>query len=189
MDQNIVRILIISTVIILIKMIIVNIKKIRKYNVPKLEQEQLEYNDILDDVIDLCIEYFNNKEEKYTEQQLIVISTMEYHNEVMNGGLCQFFSNSSRFLAPILSKSLEQVGANKHKVHFDKFIKQNSIDVNDLNSFESEDVDTFINQYNRYPFDDFDSKFYDIDIEEDLGNLIIEYTRNNFNKVFVNSKK
>lgn len=189
MNQNTIRILTIVLVTVIVKVIIKNIKNFRKTSVSKLSSEQLEYNDILDYITDLCINFDYSNREKYTNQQLVVISTMEYYNELMNGGICQFFANSSRIFAPILSVSLEEINAKEHKSHFDNFIKQNKIDINNLNSFESEEVDEFIDQYDRYPFEDFDGKFYNIDRTEKLCDLIIEYARNNFDEIFLDIKK
>ena len=109
---------------------------------------------------------------------------MEYYDEMMNGGLYQFFANSSRIFAPILSASLEQLNAKKHKTHFNEFIKKHKIDVDDLDLFISDDVDDFMEKYEQYPFEEFDMKFYHIDEEEDLCNLIIDYAKKNFDMIF-----
>ncbi len=83
-----------------------------------------------------------------------------YEMEVCNGGLCQFFVNSTRVYAPILSKALEAIGALEHKTHYDEFVQKNSIDTADLCSFDSETAEAFQAQYERYPFDEFDRAFY-----------------------------
>ena len=174
MDESTICILTVVFIIVIVKLIINNIKSFRKNGVLKLSSEQLEYNDILDYITELCINFDDSNREKYTNQQLVVISTMEYYDEMMNGGMCQFFTNSSRIFTPILSVSLEEVNAIEHKNHFDNFIKQNKINIDNLNSFEFEDVDEFIGQYDRYPFKDFDGQFYDIDRTEKLCELINE---------------
>ena len=189
MNESTIRTLTIVLVIVFVKAIIKNIKNFKKKSISKFSSKELEYNEILDSITDLCINFDDNNREKYTNQQLVVISVMEYYNEVMNGGICQFFVNSSRVFAPILSASLDEVNAKEHKYHFDNFIEQNKIDVNDLNSFKSEDEDEFIEQYDKYPFEDFDMKFYDIDKTEKLCDLIIEYAKNNFDAIFSNIKK
>lgn len=189
MNDSTIRTLTIVLVIVFVKVIINNIKNFKKKSISKLSSEELEYNEILDFITDLCINFDDNNRDNYTNQQLVVISAMEYYDEVMNGGLCQFFANSSRVFTPILSASLEQLNAKKHKDHFDNFIEQNKIDVNDLNDFESEDVDEFLNKYDTYSFDDFDKKFYEIDKTEKLCDLIIEYARNNFDVIFYDIKK
>lgn len=102
-----------------------------------------------------------------TEAQLAVYITSYYEMEVNNGGLCQFFVNSSRKFAPYISHYLETVGAYEHKKHFDDFVSTNNIDLNDLSSFDIDDVEEFAEQNNRYPFDDFDREFYEFpSIEE-----------------------
>ena len=83
-----------------------------------------------------------------------------YEMEMENGGLCQYFVNSSRELAPMLPAALGEIGAADHKALFDAFVRDNGIDVNDLSSFVSDDVEGYLAQTERYPFDDFDNAFY-----------------------------
>ena len=103
--------------------------------------------------------------------------------EVNNGGLCQFFVNSSSECAPYTSKALEVVGAISIKDLFDDFITTNNIDVNDLSSFKISSVDDFEEQTQRYDFDSFDEKFYE---ETSLHQQIIEYSRKNIDELLKN---
>lgn len=97
-----------------------------------------------------------------------VVYTLDYmEREVNNGGLCQFFVNSSRMVAPFVSQSLEAITAVMHKELFDDFIADNNIDVNNLTSFICYDIEEFQGQYERYPFDAFDEKFYEYGTFED----------------------
>ena len=57
--------------------------------------------------------------------------------EVMNGGLCQFFVNESRFYAPYVSECLEKIGADDVRYTFLNFATENNLDLNDLSSFRS----------------------------------------------------
>ena len=83
--------------------------------------------------------------------------------EVNNGGLCQFFVNSSRMVAPYISEYMSIICANDHKELFDKFITNNNIDLYNLSSFDIDDVDEYEKQTERYPFDDYDEAFYDME--------------------------
>ena len=58
--------------------------------------------------------------------------------EVNNGGLCQFFVNSSRVAAPFVSEYMGVVGADAHKKLFDEFIQKNNINVTELSFFDIE---------------------------------------------------
>ena len=141
-------------------------------------KEMLSDSEINDYIIDLWVNYDENN--KYTQEQLVVISLTAYDSEINNGGLNQFFSNSSREFAPIISDSLDKVKALKHKELFDNFIKENKIDLKKLESFDTDNVDEFIAQYDEYPFDEFDSEYYQL---ESLTNLILAYSKNNYNKI------
>ena len=113
------------------------------------------------------------------KQKQIFYTAYWYEAEVNNGGLCQYFANSSRATAPYLSEALEIIGAIKHKEHFDKFIDDNNIDVNDLSMFECEDVDEFEEKTKIFDFDKFDEKFYELgSIEE----YLVKYARENIDK-------
>ena len=83
-----------------------------------------------------------------------------YEMEMENGGLCQYFVNSSRELALLLPAALDEIGATDHRALFDAFVRNNDIDVNDLSSFISDGVEGYQAQTERYPFDDFDNAFY-----------------------------
>lgn len=144
----------------------------------KVLREMLSDSEINDYIIDLWVNYDENN--KYTQEQLVVISLTAYDSEINNGGLNQFFSNSSREFAPIISDSLDKVKALKHKELFDNFIKENKIDLKKLESFDTDNVDEFIAQYDEYPFDEFDSEYYQL---ESLTNLILAYSKNNYNKI------
>lgn len=98
--------------------------------------------------------------------------------EVNNGGLCQFFINSSRIFAPSINYYLEFINAKRHKRLYDNFIKKNKIDVNNLSSFNSDTDEEFIEQYERYPFDKFDKSFYQM---EPLEKYLTAFVRENIN--------
>ena len=88
--------------------------------------------------------------------------------EVQNGGLCQFFVNSTRTMAPYVSRALEDVGAQTHKDLFDGFIAQNNIDVSDLESFQIFKARDFKKQAKRYDFDAFDEAYYALPALQDF---------------------
>lgn len=96
--------------------------------------------------------------------------------EVNNGGLCQFFVNSSRAVAPLVSDGLGIIGASEHKELFDGFIGRYGIDVSDLSSFAIRRVRDFEKQAKRYPFDEYDDKFYTLpSLQEPLTAYIREH--------------
>ena len=99
--------------------------------------------------------------------------------EVNNGGLCQFFVNSSRVLAPMISGYMETVGAVEHKKLYDGFLKKHRIDVSDLSSFDSRSAEEFEAQYDRYPFDEYDDAFYET---EPLETYLIPFIKANLDK-------
>lgn len=109
------------------------------------------------------------------EKQRIVWAVNSLDLEVNNGGICQFFVNSSREAAPWVSNSLEIIGAAEHKKLFDDFIARYGIDVNDLSSFDVETTEEFSAQYERYPFDEYDNAFCKL---KPLALFLTAYIRN-----------
>ncbi len=119
-------------------------------------------------------------DEDLTIEQRYIYSLYMFELEVNNGGLCQFFVNSSRECAPYISEALGAIGANSLKSLFDNFIEDNGIDVNDLTSFEISDIDEYEAQTQRFDFDSFDDKFYE---DENFHQLIIDYARKNIDNI------
>ncbi|MCM1286139.1 MAG: DMP19 family protein [Acetobacter sp.] len=112
-----------------------------------------------------------------------VFYTLSYFEmEVNNGGLCQFFVNSSREWAIYVSDSLNVIKADKIKKIFDEFVMTNNIDLNNLDSFIIEDVSEFEIQNKRYDFDSFDDYFYE---NNEIHQLLIDYARNNIDKLIL----
>ena len=99
--------------------------------------------------------------------------------EIQNGGLCQFFVNSSRSLAPYIEDNLNKIGATEHKNLFTEFIENNNIDVNNLYSFIISDVEEYEAQTKRYDFDSFDNKYIELPT---LQSYITEYIKTNIEK-------
>ena len=97
------------------------------------------------------------------EEQRVFYAVNTLDMEVNNGGLCQFLVNSSRMFAPIVSECMEIIGAVEHQKLYDTFLEKHQIDVSDLSSFDCESVDAFQAQYERYPFDEYDDAFCELE--------------------------
>lgn len=108
--------------------------------------------------------------------QRLVFSLDWFIIEVENGGLCQFFVNSSRMIAPFVSDYMESVGAKEHKKLFDEFIGKNNINLYDLTFFDVNREEEYAEKAEKYPFDDFDNAFYEL---EPLKTYLIKFIREN----------
>lgn len=131
--------------------------------------------------IDHQIENHESLEEGFASlnfSQKVIYSIDYYEMEIGCGGLCQFFVNSSRMVAPFMSEYLAAIGAEEHKILYGKFIEENNIDLSDLSSFDIDSNEDYIALTQRYPFDEFDDTFYEL---ESLKPLLIQYIRNNLN--------
>ena len=153
-----------------------NMKKAKQYrNMGKEGLLALNDADFYEAVECLCEDaVYDIQAPELLEEQILVYSLYRFEAEVNNGGLCQFFVNSSSEYAPFISKALEAVGAIELKNLFVQFIEENNIDVNDLSSFKVESIDEFAEQYKRYDFDSFDDQFYS---DENLHQQLIDYSR------------
>lgn len=99
--------------------------------------------------------------------------------EIQCGGLCSFFVNTSRTLAPYVEESLDTVGAAEHKELFAEFITENNINVNDLDSFIVDNVNDYGSQIKRYDFESFDEKYVEMPMLQDY---LTEYIKANIEK-------
>ncbi len=99
--------------------------------------------------------------------------------EINNGGLCQFFVNSSRAAAPYVKEALALVGATEHLELFEGFVTSNNLDLDKLESFKIFSMRGFAKQSKRCNFDDFDDKYYEL---PPLQNNIVAFIKNNINE-------
>lgn len=136
------------------------------------------------DAIEIICEdaVYDIKEANLTDEQKIVYSLNKFESEVNNGGLCQFFVNSSSECAPYISEALAAVGAFELKILFDNFINTNNLDVNDLSSFKISSTNEYIAQTERFDFDSFDDKFYE---DQNIHQQIIDYSRTHIEQLIV----
>ena len=161
-----------STILFNIK----NMKRAKKYRAMGKENLlALSDEDFYDAVECMCDDaVFDIHEPSLTKEQVIMYSLCRFEAEVNNGGLCQFFVNSSGECAPFISEALGVIGANEIKGLFDQYIKDKEIDVNDLSVFKIQDLSEFKELNDRFDFDSFDDRFYE---ESNFHQQIIDYAR------------
>lgn len=111
---------------------------------------------------------------KLPEAQRVFYVLYCFQQENANGGLCRFFVNNSRNLAPKVSDALGILGAEEHKALFDGFVTKNEIDVTYLIYFIISNESEFAEQRNRYPFDDFDIPYGEL---PSLKDMLVVYAR------------
>ena len=99
-----------------------------------------------------------------------------YDMEIQNGGLCQFFVNSSRSLAPYVEQCLKTVEAEAHSQLLAEFVANNQLDLHNLDSFEITDIEEYAAQTERYNFDAFDNAYYEL---TPLQEYIVAYIKAN----------
>lgn len=112
------------------------------------------------------------------ERRVVYILSL-FDMEIQNGGLCQFFVNSTRSLAPYVDECLKTVGAEEHRQLFAEFVSKNQIDLSNLDSFKISDVDEYAAQTERYDFDTFDNAYYDLTALQDF---IVAYIKVNISE-------
>ena len=119
--------------------------------------------------------------------QKIFHSLNWFEMEVNNGGLCQFFVNSSRIVAPLVSEYMGIIGAEEHKKLYDDFVDKNDIDLSELSYFNIAEVEDFEEKNQSYPFDEYDDKFYEMEpLETYLKKYIKEHLEDFWGDVFSN---
>lgn len=125
--------------------------------------------------------YDLKEQEKELSREVVIAYTLvKLAAEVNNGGLCQFFVNSSRECAPYVSEALEAIGAVGIREAYDSFVADNGIDVNDLSAFRITRVEEFNERAAMYDFDSFDMRFYE---DRELYQQIIRYFRDHVEQI------
>jgi len=99
-----------------------------------------------------------------------------YMLQVNDGGLCQYFANSSRDTALFLSDALEAVGATEHRALFEAFLHDNKVATAALLSFVVDNSADFKKMEKSYPFEEFNTDFYALPPMQDA---IAAYVREN----------
>ena len=99
-----------------------------------------------------------------------------YEKEVEGGGLCLFFVNDTRSVAPYVAECLAAVGAQEHLALYSEFIADNAIDTADLSSFIIGNIEEFDIQEKRYDFASFNDQYLAL---PSLKPYIIAYIRAN----------
>lgn len=158
-------------------------EKIERYqHMTKEELSSLADEELMDALSAILI----NKEGKMDVEECVeefrgavkIVYIVNYFDmEVQNGGLCQYFVNSSRETAPHILECLEGIGAVSYKDLLEKFISENDMSLSDLDSFIIEDIKDYQEQVRRYPFDAFDDAYYELYEDDPLDKYLLEYAR------------
>lgn len=167
-----------------IRDIIKNEKKRQKHYIAMSNEDlQLLNEDELYDALEAKILKKTSKLEildaihSLNEQERIFFILNLFDMEMQNGGLCQFYVNSSKDAAPFVSDCLNKIGATAYQKLYDDFNNQNDIVLTDLNSFNISDVDEFVQQTKRFPFDAFDDQYYKLCEMDPLNQKLVQYIR------------
>lgn len=99
-----------------------------------------------------------------------------YMLQVNEGGLCQYFANSSRDTALFLSDALAAVGATEHRELFEEFLHHNKVATAAMLHFAVDNSKDYKEMEKNYPFDDFNTMFYTI---APITESIAAYVREN----------
>ena len=108
------------------------------------------------------------------EHQKLFYIVTEPETEVNNGGLCQFFENSSRVAAPLVSGYMEVIGAAEHKKLYDDFLSEHGIDPANLPDFDEKAEKDGLDIAEKYAFDEYDDAFYEM---EPLETYLLAYAK------------
>lgn len=145
-------------------------KKIDSDSVMKLSNDDL-YEAVYFKLLDF-VESYENEESALAvmnENQKVFYVLSLYDSEVQNGGLAQFFANSTSFLAPYISEALDKINAKEHKILFDNFLRNNNV------TLTQETLEDFFanNDIPDQSWENFDETYYTLsDIQSSLTTLI-----------------
>ena len=142
-----------------------------------LSSEELRIKEDLEMYDSLIMRFMDADPNALNEKQLTVAALITFDAEMMNGGLCQFFANDYNGYAQHISDALGEVGAIEMQKHYSAFVNQNEIDVTQMDSFRIVSIQDYLKQYERFPYEFFDTTFSEIYQKENLGDLLLAYVR------------
>lgn len=93
-------------------------------------------------------------------QAMFIVAILDM--EIQNGGLCQFFVNCNTSYAEKVANCLRAIGLESMAVLYESFLSVNHINPADLSSFVTPTVEAFRDQYERFPYDDFDNAYMEL---------------------------
>ena len=131
----------------------------------------------------LLIRFMDAEPSGLNPKQRTVAALITFDAEMMNGGLCQFFVNDYNGYAQYVNDALEEVGALEMQAHYSGFIGDNGIDVTNMDSFRIASIQDYGKQFERYPYEAFDSTFSEIYQSENLCDLLLSYVRLNAQEI------
>ena len=145
-----------------------------------LSDEQL-FSTVISQTFDL-VDSFSSEDAAFSKvapacRVVYVLSIFDM--ELNNGGLCQFFVNPSRSVAPYVDECLETVGAEEHRQLLAEFVGSNQIDLQDLDSFRTFSIQGYAKQTERFDFASFDNAFYQF---TPLQEYIVAYIKANISE-------
>lgn len=89
----------------------------------------------------------------------------EFDSELQNGGILQYFTNSSKEHAYLIKEYLEKIDAMDFLLLYDEFISTNGIDVNNLDD---------INRIDCSEFEEFDNQYYELYELTPLKDILVD---------------
>lgn len=163
-------------------------KKKKKYNkMKKAELEKLSDEDLYSAIsarmmAEPC--YFQTEEavKNFIGVKRVFYILDTFDAEIQNGGLCQFFSNSSSAAAPYISECLGTVHADEYRKNFDEFVSRNGINLSDLSQFECNELKDFDRLKEKYSIDEFDNSYYSLYERNPLNIYVARYVRQNIDE-------
>ena len=97
--------------------------------------------------------------------------------EVNNGGFNQFYYNPSGKFAPILPEALRMVGAIKFSNLVERANAMYKRDYDKITKYQDGSLEGFSKSYIDNPLNELDTEFYDLNNEEDLNQIQVDYIR------------
>ena len=113
----------------------------------------------------------------------VAYTLIAFEREFMNGGIAQYFTNSSRMTAPYLIQALRAVHADKTADLLEGHMASHRIDVNDPPMFDYEHQQVLEEQMNRYRIETLDERVSQLLARDGFDRGMAEYLRSNLSVI------
>ena len=150
-------------------------------SIPDDKLEQAIFDNIYEIIGDDYENELNNVK-KLSKGQQAFFSTWIIEGEVNNGGFNQFYFNSSGQYAEMAEVGFKTIGAEKFSELTKRANKIYSDNKKRLEEFDDGTMESFSESYKDNPLNDLDKEFYELYDAEKIGDLRINYIRENKNE-------
>ena len=134
-----------------------------------------EYEALYSAVIEQCGEPGTPYFATYPKSLQSLFVAMIFDMEIQNGGVAQFFWNGGSLYAKLVPDALREIGMDDVAALYDQFVQENSITLEEIDTYRERFPMMGEDFYDYHPFDEFDEDYIKIWKETNINARFLDY--------------